>query len=292
MISSPAYRTHLATRLKSAYLDYVLAVGFGFVLTHTAELRPTLFADTTSQRGVSDHTFDVQVFKTQSVIAIEQISGEFVQIVRTLIAYLLMQFSHDQALFVTIGTAAAAAALLLAGKATLFYTKSFQVAGKKLLVLKFLPVTSDQKRLNTQIKPNGSSWIYGFRLGRTDGHINQDRDKVLAGCRATYRRGFNRALKLTMQYSNHPLTFGQKHFTRFKINFYALWQLKRLFTVLGLKAGKSRTVTEKVSECVSRLRSDICKACDGTSESHVSSFFASVVCLIRSKQVKFTPRIR
>ena len=158
MISRPTDRTHLAARLKSAYLDYVLAVGFGFVLTHTAELRPTLFADTTSQRAVFHHSFDVQVFKTQSVIAIEQISGEFVQIVRTLIAYLLMQLSHDQALFVTIGTAAAAAALLLAGKATLFYTKrfpagTFQVAGKKLLILKFLPIGSGQKCFNTQPSP-------------------------------------------------------------------------------------------------------------------------------------------
>ena len=221
MICRTTYRTHLTARGKPAYLDYVLAVGFGFVLTHTSNLGPTLFADTTSQRTIfhrngGRHPLNMQVFKTQGIVAIKQISREFVQVVSTLVAYFLMQRSYHKALFIAV-----LAALYFTSKTTLFYPKTFQIAGKELLVIKLLPVGSDQKRLNAQpgrraIQTYGGGRIDWFGFGAFDRHrvhggINQNRDKIFSGWCTAYGRIFDRPFKASVQRCLHRAAAAHLH---------------------------------------------------------------------------------
>ena len=250
MISNPTYRTKLARGFKATYLDDVLAVGLCFVLAHTAKLVPTLFTDASCQRTHRRatpfyHAFDMQVFKAQGMVAAEQISREFVQIVRTLVADFLMQSGHYHSLLIAV-----LAPLFFTSKAALLHTKAFQVARKELLVFKFLPLGGDQKRFNAQIQPYGSIWTYWFGLGGSYGYVHQNAHKIFARCRTAYRRGLYGSLKTSVQSSFNPLAFRQKHFTSLKINLHPLRQLKRLLAVLAFEARKRCAVAKEISESV------------------------------------------
>lgn len=133
MLGSTTCGTHPGAWLKAANLHYVLAVGFGLVLAHTTKFAPSLFADATSQRAVSNHALYMQVFKAKRVVAAQQGSRKFMQVVASLIAYLLVKLSHYQALLLSVLTI-----FLLAGQRALFNAQLFQVVGEKLSVLLIL----------------------------------------------------------------------------------------------------------------------------------------------------------
>ena len=253
MISRTTYRTHFRTWLKAPYLNEVLAVGLALVLTHALKLRPTLFTNSTGKAMIFDHAFHVQIFHANSIIAINKLSRNLVQIVATLVSYFLMQFAYYQTLLFTISRTTGRPRLLLTSKATLLNTEAFQVAGKEFLVLKLLSLRSDQKRLNTQIQAYRRGWINWFGFSGLDGQVYQNRDKILSGWGAAYRRGFDLSLKLSAENTIYPFAFGQKHFSIFKVTAHPLRQLERLFAMLAFESRKRCAVAEEVSESVVQI---------------------------------------
>ena len=230
-----AIRTKLAGRKEAVNPQHLPARPLRFVLAERDELCPTCIADGFGEIVVLDHASNIQRFKRQRTVGIDQFTAQLVLEVLTLIGYPLMQDSQRQT-----GVIAMLGTFTLARQTPLANLQAPLALVQMLGLETFVIIAQGRKDAQAQVNPDLGGvgrWIFDF-------HFTLDADEVATAL--GFRDGaiFHLAFNIAMDDSFDPAHFGQ--IDPLTIDLKALGIANALFAMLAMESWIARPAFKEI----------------------------------------------